>query len=167
MGAPCKNHRLKTWSMAWVCARQQKSHQVFQENRLEFKQIHSFGTPMSFFLGDTSQYSYAAVDPEKVKLAEIQFNAISTTFNNVLETCQKKCISHEYGEGELNTGEASCLDRCVSKFIRANFEVGQGVRFSLTPQDMPAYQKVHEKLRDQGSQRITNWCNLESIGHKI
>lgn len=107
---------------------------------------------MSFFLGDTSQYSYAPVDPEKLSLAEIQFNAISTTFNTVLQTCQKKCIGHEYGEGELNTGEASCLDRCVSKFVKANYDVGQQVRFDLKPEEMPEYKSIKEKLASESSQ---------------
>ncbi|KAF3985561.1 hypothetical protein FT662_05076 [Candidozyma haemuli var. vulneris] len=101
---------------------------------------------MSFFLGDTAQFSNVGVNPEKVKLAKIQFDAMSTTFNKVLQSCHKKCIAHEYGEGELNTGEASCLDRCVAKYVKANTLVGQSMKYNLVPEKMPEYQEVAARL---------------------
>lgn len=102
---------------------------------------------MSFFLGNTSQYSYAEVDPEKVKLAEIQFSVMSATFNRVLALCEKKCLAHEYGEGEINTGEASCIDRCVAKYVKANAFVGEKMRLQLSPESMPEYQKVAQMMK--------------------
>lgn len=82
------------------------------------------------------------VDPEKVKLAEIQFTVVSATFNKLLSQCLEKCIAHEYGENELNTGEASCVDRCVAKYVKANALVSQQVQTVMRPDLMPEYQKV-------------------------
>lgn len=79
---------------------------------------------MSMFMGGSSQYSYAQVDPQKVKAAEIQFSATAATFNRMLATCEAKCINDEYGESDLTTGEAACVDRCVSKYVKANALVG-------------------------------------------
>lgn len=79
---------------------------------------------MSMFIGNSTQYSYAQVDPQKVKAAEIQFSATATTFNKMLTTCEQKCIRPEYGESDLNTGEAACIDRCVSKYVKANAMIG-------------------------------------------
>lgn len=101
---------------------------------------------MSFFMGSTSQYAFVEVDPEKLKLAEAQFTVVSLTFNRLLKTCHEKCIAHEYGESDLNTGEASCIDRCVAKYVKANAEVGQHVQFILKPEAMPEYQKVASML---------------------
>lgn len=101
---------------------------------------------MSFFLGNASQYSHVGVDPEKLKLAEVQFTVMSSTFNQLMTRCQEKCIAHEYGESDLNTGEASCLDRCVAKYVNANYLVGQQVQHQMRPELMPEYQKVAEIL---------------------
>lgn len=105
---------------------------------------------MSFFMGGTGQY--ATVDPEKVKLASIQFEATSTTFNNVLSTCTKKCMGHEYGEADLNTGEQSCADRCVSKFFQANQKIGRSVQYNrdFNINKMPEYKKVDDIIHAQG-----------------
>lgn len=97
---------------------------------------------MSFFLGNTSQYSYAEVDPEKVKLADIQFSIMSATFNRALAQCEAKCLPHEYGEGDINTGEASCIDRCVAKYVKTNAFVGKKLQNTLLPGTMPEYRKV-------------------------
>lgn len=101
-----------------------------------------FTTTMSFFLGNSSQYSYAEVDPEKVKLADIQFSIMSATFNRALAQCEAKCLPHEYGEGDINTGEASCIDRCVAKYVKANALMGQKMQNTLVPGSMPEYRKV-------------------------
>ncbi|RLV93231.1 Mitochondrial import inner membrane translocase subunit TIM12 [Spathaspora sp. JA1] len=80
---------------------------------------------MSLFLGNTLQYSQATVDPEKLKFAEVQFTATAHTFNKLLDSCSKKCLVHEYGEGDLSKGEAECIDRCSAKYVSANFLIGQ------------------------------------------
>lgn len=102
---------------------------------------------MSFFLGDATQYSHLEVDPEKVRIAEIQFYAVSTTFNKVLQKCRDKCIIPEYGEGELSTGESSCLDRCVAKYVKTNAFIGSTVQSSLRPETMPEYHLLDQRLQ--------------------
>lgn len=97
---------------------------------------------MSFFLGNTAQYSHVEVNPEKVKLAEVQFTVTASTFNNLLQTCRNKCIGHEYGEGDVNTGEASCTDRCVAKYVKTNAMIAQDVQYKMLPTEMPEYKKV-------------------------
>lgn len=101
---------------------------------------------MSYYLGNASQYSYVEVNPEKVKLADVQFTVVASTFNKLLARCLEKCISHEYGESDLNTGESSCVDRCVAKYVKANALVGQQVQHVMRPESMPEYQKVASML---------------------
>lgn len=103
---------------------------------------------MSLFIGSSSQYSYAQVDPEKLRLAEIQYIATAHTFNRILATCEKKCLPHEYGEGELATGETTCIDRCVSKYVKANYMVGNNLQTKgFDPySSMPEYQKIKRQL---------------------
>lgn len=79
-------------------------------------------------MGNSAQYSWGTVDPEKIKQAETQFCAQAATFNKLLEKCRQKCMGHEYGEGELAKGEATCTDRCVTKYIHANKLVGDNFR---------------------------------------
>lgn len=100
---------------------------------------------MSFFIGNSSQYSQANVDPEKIKLAEVQFNATAATFNKVLLTCAAKCVNHEYGESDLLTGEACCVDRCVTKYMKANVMVGTNFQEkNMQPYNsMAEYKKVY------------------------
>lgn len=112
---------------------------------------------MSFFLGDASQYSNANVDPERIQLAEVQFEAMSNTFNNVLRSCRNKCIAQRYGEGELNTGELSCSDRCVAKYVKANVLVGTHIQeegYDLL-KHMPEYKKI-ESILKEATRKSTN-----------
>ncbi|KAL6574655.1 protein transporter tim10 [Orobanche minor] len=46
-------------------------------------------------------------------------------FNKLTHTCFNKCIEHKYKEPELNMGENSCIDRCVSKYWQVTNLVGQ------------------------------------------
>lgn len=100
---------------------------------------------MSFFLGNTSQYSNSIVDETKIQLAKIQHEAMSLTFNSMLDTCKEKCIAHEYGESDLNTGEMCCVDRCVAKYVKANLEVGTALQSKgFTPEaSLPQYKKIN------------------------
>lgn len=104
---------------------------------------------MSLFIGNSSQYSNVLVNPEKIRLAEVQFSSTAATFNRIISTCAKKCINHEYGEGELATGEGSCVDRCVSKYFQANIAVG--TEFQQRGVDpmamMPEYRIVEKRKK--------------------
>ncbi|PON69336.1 Mitochondrial import inner membrane translocase subunit [Trema orientale] len=40
-------------------------------------------------------------------------------------TCFNKCVEKKYKESELNMGENSCIDRCVSKYWHVTNLVGQ------------------------------------------
>lgn len=103
---------------------------------------------MSVFLGSTSQFSKAKIDPEKIKIAEIQFEAMAFTFNKLLRRCESKCLLHHYGEGELTKGEQECIDRCVSKYVKANVIIGEHLQKQrLDPfNSMPEYRKVQDIL---------------------
>ncbi|CAN6692735.1 unnamed protein product [Malus baccata var. baccata] len=37
-------------------------------------------------------------------------------FNKLTHTCFNKCVEKKYKESELNMGENSCIDWCVSKY---------------------------------------------------
>ncbi|CAN0854616.1 Mitochondrial import inner membrane translocase subunit TIM10 [Linum grandiflorum] len=44
------------------------------------------------------------------------------------QTCFNKCVDKRYKESELNMGENSCIDRCVSKYWLVNGLVGEMLR---------------------------------------
>lgn len=78
---------------------------------------------MSIFLNNLT--TQGKVDEEKIKLAETQFDAMCTTFNNILNICLEKCISHDqYSENDLTKGEICCIDRCVKKVHYSNRLIG-------------------------------------------
>jgi len=65
------------------------------------------------------------VSQEKLDIAEVQFDAMNATFNNILKSCLEKCISRDgYSEGDLAKGEMCCIDRCVAKIHYGNRLVG-------------------------------------------
>lgn len=103
---------------------------------------------MSYFLGDAGQYAHIDVDPEKIKLAEVQYTMMSRNFDSLLRQCREKCIVHEYHEGDLATSEASCVDRCVAKYVNANTRIAQNVQFAMVPDSMPEYRKVQSIMRE-------------------
>jgi len=37
--------------------------------------------------------------------------------NNIAHTCFAKCVTKYSGDGELQVGEMSCLDRCTVKYV--------------------------------------------------
>lgn len=64
---------------------------------------------MSLFLN--SLKGNQEMSQEKVDVAGVQFDAMCSTFNNILRTCLEKCIPHEgYSESELTKGEMCCID---------------------------------------------------------
>ncbi|KAK6429358.1 protein transporter tim10 [Oleoguttula sp. CCFEE 5521] len=62
---------------------------------------------------------------EKIAAAEAEIEMVSNMFNQLVDTCTKKCIPPTYREADLNKGESVCLDRCVSKFFEVNVKVSE------------------------------------------
>ncbi|QIW98209.1 hypothetical protein AMS68_003727 [Peltaster fructicola] len=85
---------------------------------------------MSFLFNSRPQPTSA----QKIEAAEAEIEMVSNMFNQLVETCTRKCIPPEYRESDLNKGESVCLDRCVSKFFDVNV-------------------KVSEKMQNQAAQR--------------
>ncbi|KAM0719857.1 hypothetical protein Q7P37_003992 [Cladosporium fusiforme] len=77
---------------------------------------------MSFLFGGGRPQPSSA---EKIAAAEAEIEMVSGMFNQLVDTCTKKCIPPQYREGELNKGESVCLDRCVSKFFEVNVKVSE------------------------------------------
>ncbi|CAH8389673.1 unnamed protein product [Eruca vesicaria subsp. sativa] len=55
-------------------------------------------------------------------------------FNKLAQTCFSKCVDKRYKESDLNMGENSCIDRCVSKYWQVNGMVGQLLSVGKPPQ---------------------------------
>lgn len=102
---------------------------------------------MSLFMGNLAG---GTVDPEKIKVATVQFEAQSLIFNKVLYNCQSKCMGDTYAEGDLGTGEQSCVDRCVAKFFKANQLIGKEVQYNrmFNVNKMPEYEKVKLMMKE-------------------
>ncbi|KAG5238253.1 hypothetical protein POPTR_009G039600v4 [Populus trichocarpa] len=58
-------------------------------------------------------------------MAETEMEYRVELFNRLLNTCFNKCIDKRHKEAELNMGENSCVDRCVSKYWAVNGIIGQ------------------------------------------
>ncbi|XP_006657583.1 mitochondrial import inner membrane translocase subunit TIM10-like [Oryza brachyantha] len=58
-------------------------------------------------------------------LAEKEMEYRVDLFNRLTQTCFSKCIEKRHKEAELNMGENSCIDRCVSKYWQVTNLVGQ------------------------------------------
>ncbi|XP_028072096.1 uncharacterized protein LOC114274392 isoform X2 [Camellia sinensis] len=57
------------------------------------------------------------VDREQIfGMAEKEMEYRVELFNKLTHTCFNKCVEKRYKEAELNMGENSCIDRCVSKY---------------------------------------------------
>jgi len=77
---------------------------------------------MSFLFGGARPQPTSA---EKIAAAETEIEMVSNMFNQLVDTCTKKCIPNTYREGDLNKGESVCLDRCVAKFFDVNVKVSE------------------------------------------
>ncbi|XP_052172595.1 mitochondrial import inner membrane translocase subunit TIM10-like [Diospyros lotus] len=68
----------------------------------------------------------SAIEKEQIfGLAEKEMEYRVDLFNKLTQTCFSKCIENKYKESELNMGENSCIDRCVSKYWQVTNLVGQ------------------------------------------
>ncbi|KAF8949103.1 protein transporter tim10 [Linnemannia gamsii] len=76
---------------------------------------------MSFFMNNAANQS---VNMQNMAMAEQELEMVSDLFNRIVSSCHQKCIPKTYIEGDLNKGEAVCIDRCVAKFFEVNKSVG-------------------------------------------
>ncbi|KAF9118584.1 protein transporter tim10 [Mortierella sp. 14UC] len=76
---------------------------------------------MSFFMNQAGNQS---VNMQNMAMAEQELEMVSDLFNRIVNSCHQKCIPKTYIEGDLNKGEAVCIDRCVAKFFEVNKSVG-------------------------------------------
>ncbi|KAL4292474.1 hypothetical protein AHAS_Ahas18G0031700 [Arachis hypogaea] len=58
-------------------------------------------------------------------MAEKELEYRVDLFNKMTQTCFNKCVDNRYKESELNMGENSCIDRCVSKYWHVTNLIGQ------------------------------------------
>lgn len=66
-----------------------------------------------------------ALDKEKIigtATSEMEYRV--ELFNRLTYTCFSKCVDKRYKDNELNIGESSCIDRCVSKYTQVNNIIG-------------------------------------------
>ncbi|KAK1437090.1 hypothetical protein QVD17_02875 [Tagetes erecta] len=67
-----------------------------------------------------------ALDKEQIfGMAEKEMEYRVELFNKLTHTCFAKCVEKRYKEPELNMGENSCIDRCVSKYWQVTNLIGQ------------------------------------------
>ena len=53
---------------------------------------------------------------------EIAFT--TTMFNKMVKNCFRKCVPKLTEEPDLNVAEMTCVDRCVSKYMKFHTKVG-------------------------------------------
>jgi mitochondrial import inner membrane translocase subunit TIM10 len=84
---------------------------------------------MSFFgTGSRPSTSNSSFQPnnEKLEAASLEVEMVADLFNRLVSSCWTKCIvQNKFPSGELEKGEAACVDRCVSKYFQANELVGK------------------------------------------
>ena len=56
------------------------------------------------------------------KAQQNELEAITDMFNKMTEQCFRKCVAM-YHEPELSVGEATCVDRCVHKYMTVHAKV--------------------------------------------
>ncbi|QCE09187.1 mitochondrial import inner membrane translocase subunit TIM10-like isoform X2 [Vigna unguiculata] len=70
--------------------------------------------------------SPAGLDKEQIfGIAEKEMEYRVELFNKITHSCFNKCVDNRYKESELNMGENSCTDRCVSKYWQVTNLIGQ------------------------------------------
>nr|CAB3266960.1 Tim10 small zinc finger-like protein [Phallusia mammillata] len=57
--------------------------------------------------------------------AELEVEMMADMYNRMTASCHKKCISTKYNEGDLEKGEAVCIDRCVAKYLDIHEQIGK------------------------------------------
>lgn len=83
------------------------------------------------FGGAAGGYRGPASEHPQVKAAKMELEGVTDMFNRMSDLCFKLCMSPQYKEAELNVGEMSCADRCVSKYMSSHRKIGEKFQGAL------------------------------------
>jgi len=80
--------------------------------------------------------------------AQTEMEMYTVLFNKLTKTCFNKCASRKHKEPDLQLGEMSCLDRCVSKYMEAQEKVGVVMQKAneKQAQQMQAMQQMQKSI---------------------
>ena len=80
---------------------------------------------LTYVLSNDRVYDVPRKQPNnEPQLAQTEMEMYTVLFNKLTSSCFTKCASRKHKEGDLQLGEMSCLDRCVSKYMEAQEKVG-------------------------------------------
>ena len=77
---------------------------------------------MSLFGGSSRKQQEAEQLQMFQARSEMEFTM--NMFNAMTRNCYRKCVPKLRDEPDLNVAEMTCVDRCVSKFMKAHAKVG-------------------------------------------
>ncbi|KCV69901.1 hypothetical protein H696_03368 [Fonticula alba] len=70
---------------------------------------------------------------------EHEMEAMTDVFNKIISSCHTKCIPTKYSESDLNKAESVCVDRCFSKYMIVQQQIGSKLQeLSQNVQEMNA-----------------------------
>ncbi|KAG0236963.1 protein transporter tim10 [Actinomortierella wolfii] len=76
------------------------------------------------FMGGWNAAANQTINMQNMAMVEQEIEMATDLFNRLVSSCHKKCIPTTYLEGDLNKGEAVCIDRCVAKYFEVNKSIG-------------------------------------------
>nr|VDD13909.1 unnamed protein product [Brassica oleracea] len=83
-------------------------------------------TPNPIPAGISKEQVFSMAQTEMEYRVELFNKYLNQSHHSLLaQTCFSKCVDKRYKETELNMGDNSCIDRCVSKYWQVNGMVGQ------------------------------------------
>eukprot|EP00555_Chaetoceros_dichaeta_P010270 CAMPEP_0198271522 /NCGR_PEP_ID=MMETSP1447-20131203/49543_1 /TAXON_ID=420782 /ORGANISM="Chaetoceros dichaeta, Strain CCMP1751" /LENGTH=101 /DNA_ID=CAMNT_0043964153 /DNA_START=108 /DNA_END=413 /DNA_ORIENTATION=+ len=100
---------------------------------------------MSFFGGGAPE----PPKPDPLFAAQTEMEMYTVLFNKLTSTCFTKCAARKHKEQDLQLGEMSCLDRCVSKYMDAQEKIGL-VMQKANEQQAAQAQQMMEMQKSQG-----------------
>jgi len=71
---------------------------------------------MGWWSGSGTYQQQLSPQAEEIKR---QIEMMDLVFRMSVQQCGQKCVSKKYLDGEVNKGEAVCIQRCQSKFLTA------------------------------------------------
>nr|VDC70786.1 unnamed protein product [Brassica rapa] len=107
--------------------------QIFDLVRQLSLKLHSCLCVNAFSMAQTEMEYRVELFNKLLRCTMYNFD-ISFDRSLLAQTCFVKCVDKRYKEAELNMGENSCIDRCVSKYWQVNGMVGQLLSAGKPPQ---------------------------------